>query len=224
MSTTQIAAARTMILSLALASLALPAHGANGRGAKPGAELWVSPAAMTSRRNLASAAANTGAGTQTVRELKARNHGQLPAGGVTIWLRGGRYELRQTFTLEGEDSDRKGGRWPIARTARRSRCSAWPDDPRMAEVEGDLGGRLPWRPWERSGRRPCPRRKTGPAVPQLWLGGNRLPRARWPNAPLPGKDAVQAAPKGDSYATIRRFPGWPSCAPSTTWIRFQPPR
>ena len=39
-----------------------------------------------------------------MRTLKAANQGKTPTGGVTVWLRGGRYELTEPFVLGPEDS------------------------------------------------------------------------------------------------------------------------
>lgn len=38
-----------------------------------------------------------------VRTMKAARQGKLAEGGLTVWLRGGRYELPETFVLMPED-------------------------------------------------------------------------------------------------------------------------
>jgi hypothetical protein len=55
-----------------------------------------------------------------VRTLRERNQGQAPAGGVTVWLRGGRYELRETFVLGPEDSGQEGR--PVVYRAYEGEC------------------------------------------------------------------------------------------------------
>src|ERR1043165_3205934 len=42
------------------------------------------------------------------RELKAQAKGEMPEGGITVWLRGGRYEMAEPLQLGPEDSGQQG--------------------------------------------------------------------------------------------------------------------
>ncbi len=119
---------------------------------------------------------------EAVRKLKSDCSGKIPNGGVTVWLRGGRYELSEPFILGPQDSGAKsspavyrayadeqpvisGGRairgWkklaidvPCLPTTAKGKV--W-----VADVPEATGGKWPFR--------------------QLWANGKRLTRARWPN-------------------------------------------
>ena len=59
--------------------------------------------AMTAIRETGSATSRSrrwNRARDAVRTLKAANQGKTPDGGVTVWLRGGRYELTEPFALE----------------------------------------------------------------------------------------------------------------------------
>lgn len=112
-----------------------------------------------------------------VRELKTTRNGQLPDGGVTVWLYGGRYELAEPFVLDGTDSGQEGrpvvyraveGETPVLSGGRIIR--GW------TKVEGDLGGRLSVteKVWAAS----VPEARNG-AWPfrNLWRNGKPLQRA-----------------------------------------------
>ena len=117
-----------------------------------------------------------------VRTLKAANQGKTPTGGVTVWLRGGRYELTEPFVLGPEDSGQFNApvvfrayakEQPVLSGGRVIR--GW------KQIEGDLPG-LPaaakGKVWVAS----VPEAKDGKwQFRQLWADGKRLPRARWPN-------------------------------------------
>ncbi len=117
-----------------------------------------------------------------VRALKVERGGKLPPDGVTVWLRGGRYELARTFILGPEDSGQDGapivyrahpGETPILSGGRV--IGGWrkvPEDPPglpvaakgkvwAAEIPAARDGKWPFR--------------------QLWKNGRQLTRARWPN-------------------------------------------
>lgn len=137
-----------------------------------------------------------------VRALKAKHGEKLPEGGVTVWLQGGRYELKETFVLGPEDSGQDGapiryqacpGERPLLTGGRTIRgwhkvTEALPGLPVaatgkvwMADIPEARHGKWPFR--------------------QLWKNGQRLTRARWPNAneasfrvvdaSLPSEDAAQ---------------------------------
>jgi hypothetical protein len=116
------------------------------------------------------------------RRVKAEHGGRLPDGGVTVWLRGGRYELENSFVLGPEDSGEK-GRPMVYR--------AYPQESPLLS-----GGRI-IRGWKRVGAdapglpetakgkvwvASLPRMKDNPwQFRELWADGKRLTRARWPN-------------------------------------------
>lgn len=116
------------------------------------------------------------------RNVKLENKGNVPDGGVTVWIRGGRYELTETLVLGPEDSGREGR-------------------PMVYRAYGDerpvlSGGRIirDWKKLEKevSGLPEAAKGKVWIAsVPeakegkwpfrQLWVNGKRMTRARWPN-------------------------------------------
>jgi hypothetical protein len=211
MNTTLISVARATILGLTLTSLAQAGGTAQAEEAvKPGADLFVSPAGDDTHEGTLQRPLQTlEQARQAVRELKARNQGELPVGGVRVWLRGGRYELRQTFLLAGKDSGQEGR--PVAY------CAYGDESPVLSggrmirgwqRVEGDLAGRLPAAAVGKVWAAAVPEAKDGGwPFRQLWLNGKRLARARWPNAPASGKDVAQARPTGDNYRDNPVLPG-----------------
>jgi len=148
----------------------------------------------------------------------------LPAGGVTVWLRGGDYVLEDTFALGKEDSGKKsapivyraaegenvrllGGRvvtgWePVRDAAVLERLSA---EARAHVVQLDLAaqgvrdfGRLQSRGFGRRGKT---------AHLELFFGGEPMTVARWPNAKpaAPPKADADAAPD-DGFVRISGVP------------------
>lgn len=117
-----------------------------------------------------------------VRTLKKANANQLPAGGATVWLRGGRYELAETFVLAPEDSGQKdrpvvyrsyGDERPVLSGGRV--IAGW------KKVQGDLPG-LPEAAKGKVWVAAVPEAAAGKwPFRQLWAGEKRLIRARWPN-------------------------------------------
>jgi hypothetical protein len=140
-----------------------------------------------------------------IRALRGANEGKVPSGGVTVWLRGGRYELSQPFILGPEDSGQPGR--PVG-------YRSYADERPVLS-----GGRL-IRGWKKVEGTPpgLPEAARGKvwaaSVPeakdcrwpfrQLWADGQRLTRARWPNhgeirflvvdAAMPPADAVKNDP------------------------------
>ena len=136
-----------------------------------------------------------------VRALKAKRNGALPTGGVTIWLRGGRYELAETFVLGPEDSGQDGasvayqaypGERPILSGGRP--ISGWR---KVTEALPHLPSLAKGKVW--AADVPEARDDQWP-FRQLWKNGQRLNRARWPNegetsfrvldASLPSKETL----------------------------------
>ena len=106
----------------------------------------------------------------------------MPDGGVTVWLRGGRYELSEPFVLGPEDSGMRdrpvvyrayakeqptisGGRvirgWKKLEVGLTGLLATAKAEVWVAEVPEAADGKWPFR--------------------QLWASGKRLTRARWPN-------------------------------------------
>jgi hypothetical protein len=117
-----------------------------------------------------------------VRALRGSNQGQVPVGGVTVWLRGGRYELRETFVLSPEDSGQEGR--PVAYRAyaeERPVLSGGHVIRGWKKVEGNLPG-LPEAAKGKTWAASLPEARDGKwHFRQLWADGRRLTRARWPN-------------------------------------------
>ena len=44
------------------------------------------------------------AARDAIRQIRRRENGNLPEGAVTVWIRGGRYRMSSTFTLDKQDS------------------------------------------------------------------------------------------------------------------------
>jgi hypothetical protein len=117
-----------------------------------------------------------------VRGVQAGNGGKLPAGGATVWLRGGRYELSETFVLGPEDSGREGA--PIvyrAMSGERPILSGGRLIRNWRQVAEDVPG-LPEAARGKVWAADIPEARNGKWVfRQLWKNGQRLPRARWPH-------------------------------------------
>lgn len=122
-------------------------------------------------------------------------------GAVTVWLRGGRYELSATFTLTSADSGVEGrpvvyrcygAEQPVLSGG--TRIGGW------KPVQGDLPGGPVARGTVWTAEVPSAQ-GTAWTFRQLWANGRRLPRARWPNLP----DVEPASPAGaaaeDPYRT-----------------------
>lgn len=139
-----------------------------------------------------------------VRELKAKNNGQLPDGGVTVWLHGGRYELAEPFVLGPEDSggpDRPvvyravDGETPVLSGGRIIR--GW------SKVEGDLGGRLSVK--DKVWAAHLPEARNGAwAFRNLWRNGKPLPRA-----------SLASGDQGPSFTFIHHMHPYPTPAMNT---------
>lgn len=117
-----------------------------------------------------------------VRALQEKSDGRTPADGVTVWLRGGRYELAEAFVLEPEDSGGPGR--PIVYRAHgdeRPLLSGGRLIRGWKEVRGELPG-LPQAVRGNLWAASVPDAKGGTwHFRQLWADGKRLVRARWPN-------------------------------------------
>jgi hypothetical protein len=117
-----------------------------------------------------------------VRAFRAKSDAKTPADGVTVWLRGGRYELTETFVLEPEDSGRQGrpvvyrpygDERPVLSGGRL--IQGW------KKIQGELPG-LPQAARRNLWAASVPDAKSGTwHFRQLWADGKRLVRARWPN-------------------------------------------
>lgn len=78
-------------------------RGKTPQGPKPGVEFFVAPDGRDENPGtLAQPFATLCRARDAVRGLK--RNGPLPAGGVTVWLRGGEYRTNETFALTKEDS------------------------------------------------------------------------------------------------------------------------
>ena len=115
---------------------------------------------------------------RAVRTVKAANQGETPVGGVTVWLRGGRYELAETFVLGPEDSGQE-GRPVVYRSYQEERpvlsgggvIRGW------KKVDGELPG-LPKAAQGKVWAARVPEAAEGKwSFRQLWAGGKRLTRA-----------------------------------------------
>lgn len=136
-----------------------------------------------------------------VRELRAKQNGLLPDGGVTVWLHGGRYELAETFALDGADSGQKGrpvvyqavnGETPVLSGGRIIR--GW------EKVEGDLGGRLSVKGKVWAANVPEARDGAWP-FRNLWRNGKPLPRA-----------SLSSGDQGPHFTVIHRMHPYPTRA------------
>ena len=145
-----------------------------------------------------------------VRALKGSNHGVTPDGGVTVWLRGGRYELAGTFVLGPEDSGQQ-GRPVVYRSYGNERpiLSGGRTIHGWKKVEHELPG-LPTAAQGKAWVASVPEAKDGRwPFRQLWTDGRRLNRARWPNlgetrfqvtdVSVPTGDALQPGPAQDRW-------------------------
>lgn len=180
---------------LILLGLCLAAH-------LPAAELWVAPRAPeggtgTRERPLATLEQARDA----LRALRAAK--TLPAEGVTVWLRGGTYEVRQSLALGAEDSGTAKGpivysaapgervtlfggallqpQWftPVRDEALLQRIISPEARPRVLQVDLKAHGLTDYGELTRRGFHKANARKTPPL--ELFVGGQRMTRARWPN-------------------------------------------
>jgi len=112
-----------------------------------------------------------------VRGLKASSGTKLR--GITIWLRGGRYELSQTFVLEPEDSgtEEYPTTWSAYADERPILSGGVPisDWRRVTENVSGLSTKAIGKVWVA----PVPKERSLDSR-HLWRNGNRLIRARWP--------------------------------------------
>lgn len=135
-----------------------------------------------------------------VRTLKKQHDGKTPDGGVTIWLRGGRYELVEPFVLGPEDSGREGAPTVYrAYAEERPLLSGGRVIRGWRKVEGPLPG-LPKAAQEKVWVADVPEAKDSKwSFRQLWANGKRSTRARWPNQGETGFQIVDVSvPKGDA--------------------------
>jgi hypothetical protein len=117
-----------------------------------------------------------------VRGLNIQGGGKVPDGGVTVWLRGGRYELAETFVLGPEDSGQEGR--PIVYRAYEQEQPLLSGG-RLIHGWNKLDHDVPGLPEAARGKirvASLPEAKDGKwPFRQLWKNGQRLTRARWPN-------------------------------------------
>ena len=144
-----------------------------------------------------------------VRALKAASQGKASIGPVTVWLRGGRYELPETFVLGPEDSGQQGE--PIVYRAYAKESPVLSGGRTITgwkKVEGDLPG-LPdaanGKVWVAS----VPDARDGKwGFRQLWANGQRLTRARWPNNVVQAVKEVNGKKTAvDGYSAGKVIPG-----------------
>lgn len=127
----------------------------------------------------------------------AKKSGALSKGGVTVWLRGGEYPMRETLALGAKDSGSAGapvvyrawkGEVPVLSGAWTVPASAWrlADDPRIpAEAKGNVWAAdvksLGYDALEPDA--PCGFHTTKPMfrIRSLYCDGKRLTLARYPN-------------------------------------------
>jgi hypothetical protein len=146
-----------------------------------------------------------------VRTMKAANKGNMPEGGITVWLRGGVYLLPKTFVLGPEDSGQQdrpmiyrayGNEQPVLSGGRI--LGGWK---KLQDNPPNLPACAKGKVWSAS----VPEAKDAKEdFRQLWLNGKRLPRARWPNSnrvPQPAKEPNDAKASGDSYYAHQALPG-----------------
>ena len=94
-----------MVMGLSLVavfSLAIPACGAELCVAKDGRDTWSGRLAAPNKDKSDGPFATLEAARDAMRALKRA--GELPEGGVTVWVRGGEYPRADTFSLAAEDS------------------------------------------------------------------------------------------------------------------------
>ena len=152
-------------------------------GTAYGADIYVSPQGDDGNAGTLEKPFNTlEKARDAVRAIKGASGGKMPDGGVTIWLRGGQYELAETFLLGPEDSGQE-GRPVVYRSYAEERpvLSGGHAIRGWKKLEGDLPG-LPeaakGKVWVAS----LPDAKDGKwTFRQLWANGKGLTRARWPN-------------------------------------------
>ena len=167
-------------------------------GAAYDAELFVSPQGDNANPGTLDRPFKTlaQAGRAPVRTLKTANQGEMPVGGVTVWLREGRYELAETFVLGPEDSGQEGR--PVAyRSYEKERpvLSGGRAIRGWKKVEGDLPG-LPKAAQGKVWVAGVPEAAEGKwSFRQLWANGKQLTRGtvaeRWRD-PLPGRQCLSA--------------------------------
>lgn len=128
-----------------------------------------------------------------VRSLKTTSSGSLPVGGITVWLREGRYELQETFVLGPEDSGEDGRpvTWSAFQEERPvlSGGSLITDWKRVTVPLDGLPVSAQGKVWEAqlpAGEEP------GWNPRHLWRNGARLTRARWPNVESEDNDGYKA--------------------------------
>jgi hypothetical protein len=167
----------------------------------PGAELHVAP---TGSDEAAGTAAQPFRSLERARAaVRALRQSGLPAGGVTVWLHGGEYEVRQTFTLGVEDSGTAtapvvysaapgqqvrltGGarlqrEWftPVREEAILLRLISPEARPRLLQADLKAHGLSDYGVLSRHGHHKANTGQTPPL--ELYVGGKRMTRARWPN-------------------------------------------
>lgn len=148
-----------------------------------------------------------------VRLLKEKNGGKTPDSGVTVWLRGGRYELAETFALGPEDSGQQ-GRPVVYRSYadERSVLSGGRVIRNWQKAESELPG-LPEAAKGKVWVAEAAEAKNGKwPFRQLWADGKRLTRARWPkngeaqfrlvDGSVPSADALKDAKSRECWEHV----------------------
>ncbi len=185
-----------------------------------GVELHVAPTGKDTHSGKADAPfATLARARDAIRELK-QNTG-LPDGGVTIWVRGGRYEMAETFAL-GEQDSGAAGKPVIYRAAEGAEVRllggrTLPADQFGLSTDNAARNRIPEA--ARGGVRVSDLKALGidklgkvpdaftqpPLVSELFLDDERMTLARWPNDDWTTIESVVdgGVPKGKRYSAVR---------------------
>lgn len=168
---------------------------------------------------------------QRLRTLKGLEG--LPEGGVTVWLRGGTYELRRTFALTEEDSGTAaapivyraypgeevrlsggreiGGFTPVREPAIRERLPESARDP-VLQTDLKAQGVTDFGALYAAG---VQRRDVRPAPLELFFQGQRMTLAQWPNQGW--AKVAEASPEGGFIYEGDRPQGWITA--EEIWLR-----